>query len=141
MDFDNFKRTNDEKGHRVGDLVLIEIAHRLCSTIRMTDLAVRFGGDEFVVLAVGLENIEDVAHFAQKIVKSFNTPIVAEKKIVKTSVSIGIALYPNDGLKPGELLRLADMALYESKKSGGNQYKFYSKLMLKKQKRVMAKLS
>ena len=127
MDFNNFKRTNDEQGHRYGDLVLIEIAHRLSHNIRISDMAARFGGDEFVILAKNLEKKSDVARFAQKIITAFQKPIRIEKRIIKTSVSMGVALYPNDGKKPGELLRFSDMALYQAKKLGGNQYQFYSK--------------
>lgn len=127
MDFNNFKRTNDEQGHRFGDLVLIEIAHRLSHNIRMSDVAARFGGDEFVILAKNLRSQKDVARFAQKIIDAFRIPIIIEKRVIKTSVSMGIALYPNDGRKPSELLRFSDMALYQAKKLGGNQYRFYDK--------------
>lgn len=127
MDFDNFKRTNDELGHRLGDLVLIEIAHRLTRNIRITDMAARFGGDEFVIIAKELESHAEVARFAKKIINAFRTPIVVEKKKIQTSVSAGVALYPNDGKKPSELLRFSDMALYEAKRLGGNQYQFYDK--------------
>ena len=126
MDFNNFKRTNDEQGHRFGDLVLIEIAHRLSHNIRISDVAARFGGDEFVILAKNLESKDAVARFAQKIIRAFKAPIIIKKRVIKTSVSMGVALYPIDGKKPGELLRLSDMALYEAKKSGGNQYRFYA---------------
>jgi diguanylate cyclase (GGDEF)-like protein len=128
MDFDNFKRINDKLGHRYGDLVLIEIAHRLSRNIRMSDVAARFGGDEFVILAKDLENQDDVARFAQEIIKIFNAPIVVEKKVIQTSVSMGVALYPAHGKKPSELLHFSDIALYRAKKSGGNQYRFYTKL-------------
>ncbi len=126
MDFNNFKRTNDKLGHKFGDLVLIEIAHRLSHNIRMSDVAARLGGDEFVILAKNLENKKDVGRFAQKIINAFKKPIIVEKKVIKTSVSMGVALYPNDGKKPSELLRLSDMALYQAKKLGGNQYQFYT---------------
>lgn len=132
MDFDSFKRTNDQKGHRVGDLVLIEIAHRLCRNIRMSDLAARFGGDEFVILGKQLESNKDVIRFTKKVLGAFHAPIVIEKKAIKTSVSIGVSLYPNDGTKPSELLRFSDMALYQAKKFGGNQFQFYEKSFLSK---------
>ena len=128
MDFNNFKRTNDEQGHRYGDLVLIEIAHRLSRNIRITDIAARFGGDEFVILAKDLRNQAAAENFAKKILMAFKAPIIIEKRIIQTSISIGVSLYPNDGRKPGELLRFADLALYQSKKMGGNQYQFYNKI-------------
>lgn len=125
MDFNNFKRTNDELGHRFGDLVLIEIAHRLSHNIRMSDMAARFGGDEFVIIAKDLKDRAAIARFAKKIIDAFKVPIVVQKKIIQTSVSAGVAIYPNDGKKPSELLRFSDMALYQAKKLGGNQYQFY----------------
>lgn len=134
MDFNNFKRTNDEQGHRYGDLVLIEIAHRLSHNIRLSDVAARFGGDEFVILAKALRNRKDVARFADKIMKSFRKPIVIEKRIIYTSISIGVALYPHDGMKPGDLLRFSDMALYQAKKLGGNQVQFYDQTQIRKTK-------
>jgi len=126
MDFNNFKRTNDEMGHRFGDLVLIEIAHRLSGHIRISDVAARFGGDEFVILVKQLQSKEDAKRFARKILKGFDAPIFIGKKSIQTSLSIGVALYPDDAKKPGDLLRLADTALYQAKKLGGNQYQFYS---------------
>ncbi len=127
MDFNNFKLTNDRHGHRIGDLVLIEIAHRLTRSIRITDVVARFGGDEFVILAKQLKDKNDVMRFARKIVKSFNPLIVVEEKQIQTAISIGIALYPEHGRKPGELLHFSDIALYEAKKHGGKQYQFYNK--------------
>lgn len=136
MDFNNFKRTNDEQGHKFGDLVLIEIAHRLSRNIRVSDVVARFGGDEFVILAKNLYSKKDVSRFAQKIIIAFRAPIIIQKRVIKTSVSMGVALYPNDGRKPDELLRFSDMALYQAKKLGGNQYKFYAKTYGKKKSRL-----
>lgn len=125
MDFNNFKRTNDQEGHRFGDLVLIEIAHRLSHAIRTSDMAARFGGDEFVVLAKQLENRASAVRIARKLVRAFDAPILIHRRVIKTSVSIGVALYPTDGKKPADLLRFSDMALYRAKKRGGNQFQFY----------------
>jgi len=127
MDFNNFKRTNDEQGHRIGDLVLIEIAQRLSHNIRLSDVAARFGGDEFVILAKNLDNQTDVARFVEKILEAFKTPIIIKRKKIFTSVSIGVALYPKDCKKPGDLLKFSDMALYQAKRLGGNQYVMYKK--------------
>jgi diguanylate cyclase (GGDEF)-like protein/PAS domain S-box-containing protein len=127
LDFNNFKRTNDEQGHRFGDLVLIEIADRLSHAVRGSDMAARFGGDEFVVLAKQLENPGVAIRIARKILRAFDTPIIIEKKTIKTSVSIGISLYPTDGKRPADLLRFSDMALYQAKKGGGNQMRLYTK--------------
>lgn len=131
MDFNNFKRTNDAEGHRFGDLVLIEIAHRLSHAIRIADVVARFGGDEFVILVKQLRNKAAAVRAAEKIIRMFDAPIRIEKRTIKTSVSIGAALYPTDGRKPSNLLRLSDMALYQAKKLGGNQFQFYRKGMTK----------
>ncbi len=136
LDFNNFKRTNDEEGHRFGDLVLIEIAHRLSHAVRTSDMAARFGGDEFVVLAKQLKSVANATRIAKKIVRAFEIPIIIEKRIIKTSVSIGCALYPVDGKKPADLLRFSDMALYEAKKNGGNQFRFYKKTSANAKTRV-----
>jgi len=125
MDFNNFKRTNDEVDHDYGDLVLIEIAHRLSKNIRKSDVAARFGGDEFVILAKNLKDRADVAKVAQKIIQAFDKPITIKKRIIQTSVSAGVAFYLTDGKKPSVLLRFADLALYQAKKRGGNQFQFY----------------
>ncbi|MEP7162152.1 MAG: sensor domain-containing diguanylate cyclase [Candidatus Moraniibacteriota bacterium] len=127
MDFNNFKRTNDVEGHRYGDLVLIEIAHRLSQSIRKSDVAARFGGDEFVILAKNLKNKAEVAHFAKKIIQVFREPILIKRRIIHTSVSTGVSMYSADGKKPSDLLRFADLALYQAKKLGGNQFQFYDK--------------
>lgn len=125
MDFNNFKRTNDEQGHRFGDLVLIEIAHRLSHSVRSSDMVARFGGDEFVILTRGLESEADGVRLAQKTIHLFDEPIVIEKKSINTSVSIGLAFYPTHGKKPSELLHFADSALYQAKRLGGSQYQLY----------------
>ncbi|MDP2641836.1 MAG: sensor domain-containing diguanylate cyclase [bacterium] len=125
LDFNNFKLVNDEEGHRVGDMLLIEIAARLTKSIRISDIAARLGGDEFVVLLRSFEKIKDIEKFARKILKIFEPEVIVGKKRIKTSVSVGVAIYPNDGKKAGDLLHNADTALYQSKKKGGNQYNFY----------------
>jgi diguanylate cyclase (GGDEF)-like protein len=138
MDFNNFKRTNDELGHGFGDLVLIEIAHRLSRSIRISDTAARFGGDEFVIVAKNLMNHADVTHLAKKILGAFRPPIIIKTKKVQTSVSMGIALFPNDGKRPSDLFRFSDMALYQAKKLGGNQFQFYTKDIAAKKNKVVS---
>jgi len=125
LDFNNFKTINDDKGHKIGDFVLIEIAARLTKNTRKSDMAARLGGDEFVILTKGFKGKKDIENFAKKIVKIFRTPLKIEKKMVNVSVSVGLAVYPLDGKTPKALLHRADEALYAAKKSGGNQYKFY----------------
>ncbi len=130
MDFNNFKHVNDTYGHRIGDLVLIEIAHRLTTSIRKTDLVARFGGDEFVIVAKQLKNKKDTLGLAKKVAKAFNPFIEIEGKQIQTSISIGIALYPIHAKKPADLLHFSDIALYEAKKMPGAHYQFYNKKSL-----------
>lgn len=128
MDFNNFKHVNDKHGHGFGDLVLVQIAARLLKSIRVTDLVARLGGDEFVILTSGFSDVMDIKLFAEKIIRIFHIPFKIGKKLVRTTVSIGVALYPKDGSKASQLLHYSDMALYEAKKNGGNQVWFYNKV-------------
>lgn len=127
IDFNNFKAINDKYGHKYGDLALIEIAHRLTTCIRASDMAARMGGDEFVILLRGFESQKLIIDFAKKILRIFRKEIVIGKKRFVTTVSIGIAIHPIHGKKAAELLHHSDMALYEAKKAGKNQYIVYKK--------------
>ncbi len=126
LDFNNFKHVNDQQGHGFGDLVLVQIATRLLKGIRITDMVARLGGDEFVILTSGFTDVQDIKSFASKILRLFQVPVKIGKKSVKTTVSIGVAIYPTDGKKASQLLHYSDMALYEAKKNGGNQFWLYS---------------
>jgi diguanylate cyclase (GGDEF)-like protein/PAS domain S-box-containing protein len=128
MDFNNFKHVNDQQGHGFGDLVLVQIASRLLKGIRSTDMVARLGGDEFVILSSGFSDTGDIKNFADKILRMFHVPFKIGKKTVTTTVSIGVSICPQDGKKASQLLHYSDMALYEAKKNGGNQYWFYSKV-------------
>jgi diguanylate cyclase (GGDEF)-like protein/PAS domain S-box-containing protein len=125
LDFNNFKHVNDKQGHGFGDLVLVQIAARLLKGIRAADMVARLGGDEFVILASGFTDAKDIKLFAEKIIRIFQMPFKIGKKEITTTVSIGISLYPNDSNKASQLLHYSDMALYEAKKNGGNQFWFY----------------
>ncbi len=127
LDFNNFKHVNDSGGHAFGDLVLIQIAARLLKNIRATDLVARLGGDEFVILCSGFVDTQDIKSFANNILRTFQAPFKIGKKTVNTTVSIGVAICPLDSNKASQLLHYSDMALYEAKKNGGNQYWFYDK--------------
>jgi len=127
LDFNNFKAINDEIGHKYGDLALIEIAHRLTKHIRSTDMVSRLGGDEFVILLRGFKNQTQINTFATKILRTFRSKIIVGKRKFLTTVSMGIAIHPQHGKKPADLLHHADMALYEAKKAGGNKFITYSK--------------
>lgn len=83
LDFNNFKTINDDKGHKIGDFVLIEISVKLAKNIRKSDIVARLGGDEFVILTRGFKNKKDIENFAKKIVRIFRTPLTLRKKRLK----------------------------------------------------------
>ncbi|NRA83217.1 MAG: EAL domain-containing protein, partial [Gammaproteobacteria bacterium] len=129
LDFDDFKKVNDTLGHHEGDQLLIEAARRLTSVIRASDVVGRLGGDEFIVLIPHHNDPNSVAIVAEKLLKQFRQPFqLASRKLVST-ISIGIATYPDDGNCSEELLKQADAAMYSSKSQGRNTYTFYTEKM------------
>lgn len=126
MDLDNFKPINDTFGHQEGDHALVEVAHRIKRALRASDVIARVGGDEFVVLLTDMENEEGARLVAEKIIKTLEQPLYIEGKLCQLGVSIGIALYPEDGTSGDELIRHADEAMYRIKRAGKNGYTFYS---------------
>lgn len=123
IDIDGFKKVNDTFGHVAGDGFLTEAAHSLQAMLRQDDIVGRIGGDEFVVCMKNLSNINIVEKRARVICTALSRDLGGD---VKVSGSLGIALFPRDGLSFPELYRKADIALYEAKKRGGNCYVFYS---------------
>ncbi|TDQ43732.1 sensor domain-containing protein [Tepidicella xavieri] len=126
IDMDRFKAINDSLGHEVGDVVLIEMARRLRERLRQSDIVARIGGDEFVVALTGIEAGLDAAQVATQLLQALSAPYDTPRGPVHLSPSIGIALYPQDGLEENELLRLADLAMYHVKNEGGAGYRFYA---------------
>jgi diguanylate cyclase (GGDEF)-like protein len=125
VDLDNFKAVNDTLGHDVGDLLLVEVAQRLSGCIRERDTIARLGGDEFVFVLEGLAAPEDSALVARKIVEVLSSPFPIAGELLRTSPSIGISLYPEDGQDADFLLKFADIAMYRAKAAGRNCYHFY----------------
>jgi diguanylate cyclase (GGDEF)-like protein/PAS domain S-box-containing protein len=125
LDIDKFKEINDSHGHEVGDLLLKEVGARLCKNVRTEDMVARAGGDEFVVLVMGLKNKTDAGIVAQKILFAIQQICQLNDLKIKTSISLGIACFPKDGKNIETLLKNADMALYKAKNKGGDNYKFY----------------
>ncbi len=125
LDLDNFKEINDTMGHPVGDRLLQEVSARLKSSTRASDTVARLGGDEFAVIATHLGNETDITLLAKKLVTSFNEPFTFGNEEIIAHTSIGIALCPTHGHDPDELLRHADLALYQAKAAGRNNFKFY----------------
>jgi len=129
LDFDDFKKVNDTLGHHLGDELLIEAAKRLTSVIRNSDVVGRLGGDEFIVLVKQENEATTAAVVAEKILEQFRKPFILGGRELVSTVSIGIAIYPEDGQKPAELLRQADSAMYHSKGGGRNTFHFYTEQM------------
>ena len=125
IDLDNFKKINDTLGHIVGDLFLKATAERLDAEMRKGDTVARFGGDEFLLILPDLKVIEDAIQVAQKIVDSFCKPLLIDTHQFVVAMSIGIAVYPNDGTDEGLLLKNADIAMYQAKQAGGGRYQLY----------------
>jgi diguanylate cyclase (GGDEF)-like protein len=124
LDSDRFKEINDSFGHAAGDAVLVAVAERVRAQLREDDLVARLGGDEFAILLAPLHKVEDAQRIADKIIASMDQPIpVPGNTQVLTSLSIGIALYPDHGATPGSLLNAADAAMYQAKRHslGGQQ--------------------
>jgi diguanylate cyclase (GGDEF)-like protein/PAS domain S-box-containing protein len=127
LDLDGFKSINDTLGHQSGDLLLQEVAKRIKSHVRVTDFSARLGGDEFVVIQTHLAEPTAAAILAGKLVEDLGRTYVLAGLEVQSGVSMGIALYPNDAESPEELMKHADLALYEAKHRGRFNYQFYRK--------------
>ncbi|HEX2948126.1 MAG TPA: EAL domain-containing protein, partial [Armatimonadota bacterium] len=127
LDLDHFKDINDTLGHPIGDLVLQQVAQRLCRATRESDTVARMGGDEFILILTDLPQLRnDAEATAQRIQQALSTPLVVQGKTVPMAASIGITLSPIDGTTPEALLKHADVALYRAKGLGRNTYQFYS---------------
>lgn len=129
LDLDWFKAINDTLGHHLGDLLLREIAERLKSLTRSTDIVARLGGDEFVIVQTHLSAPGAAGILAEKIVAEVGRPLVLEGQDVHCGTSIGIAVFPNDAQTPEHLVKLADLALYEAKTRGRYNFQFYRREM------------
>jgi diguanylate cyclase (GGDEF)-like protein/PAS domain S-box-containing protein len=134
LDLDHFKILNDTKGHVLGDMLLVEVAKRLQSAIRDSDIVARFGGDEFVVLLEGLAEIDEQAAeqaqiVAEKLLKLTNQSYNLDGHVHHGSSSIGVTVFVGHQNDPNDLLKQADMAMYVAKKSGRNTLRFFDSSM------------
>lgn len=129
LDIDNFKYLNDSFGHNFGDQFLKEVALLVKDSIRNFDVLSREGGDEFTIVLPDIESETDAAIVCEAIQDALSKPIQIDKYSVFTSVSMGIAVFPNDGKDPDTLLKNADNALHQAKKIGKNTYSFYTDKM------------
>lgn len=125
MDLDGFKEVNDSLGHEAGDRLLIDASERLTACVREEDTVARLGGDEFTVILTGAKQRMDVEIVAQGIIDAISKPFQIENRFVQISISIGGTLYPHDASAPDALLKAADQAMYEAKRSGSNRVCFY----------------
>ncbi len=132
LDLDRFKNVNDSLGHSAGDELLIKVANHLSKSIRTTDLVVRMSGDEFVVLITDIDNPDLINMIADKVLKAVDTTSVVAGQSVKSTASMGIAMYPADAGTPEDLLKYADSAMYYAKNDGRANFRFYSAEMTEK---------
>jgi diguanylate cyclase (GGDEF)-like protein/PAS domain S-box-containing protein len=141
LDLDNFKRINDSLGHRVGDMLLKEVAQRLIDSMRSTDAIVRQsveefdttvarqGGDEFTILLTEINHVQHAARVSQRFLEALTLPFMLDGHEIFITASIGLALYPLDGKDLDSLLKNADIAMYHAKEKGRNTYQFYQQSM------------
>ncbi|HLF96001.1 MAG TPA: EAL domain-containing protein [Methylococcaceae bacterium] len=128
LDLDRFKLTNDTMGHEIGDLLLNAVAERIQRSVRAGDLVSRLGGDEFTVLLQNIGSLQIASIVAEKICRAVSEPFVFGDRELYISSSIGISVYPNDGVDSGLLLKHADTAMYRAKERG-NTHCFYEDSM------------
>lgn len=126
IDLDQFKLVNDSLGHDVGDKLLKEVARRLRELLRASDTVARLGGDEFAILQADLARLDGAAALGQKMLGSLAEPFVVGDRVIRTTASIGITVYPLDDARGDQLLRNADMAMYLAKSEGRNNFKFFT---------------
>ncbi|PNV84476.1 MAG: hypothetical protein C0627_00790 [Sulfurimonas sp.] len=127
IDVDKFKEVNDTYGHDVGDKMLVTIAKRLLNSVRKDDIVARIGGDEFVLIAKDIKNTEIIERLALKLQKRIREPLEIDTHIFNVTLSIGIAIYPQHGTTSQDLLKNADIAMYEVKKTKKDDFRIYNK--------------
>jgi diguanylate cyclase (GGDEF)-like protein/PAS domain S-box-containing protein len=133
IDLDNFKTVNDSLGHALGDDLLVKVAKRIHSQLRAENTLCRLGGDEFMALVPDLKNpIEDLKAILNRVIASLQSPFHLNDREIIITLSLGIALFPDDGSDVGTLMSHADIAMYEAKRLGRNTFCFFTPEMNKK---------
>jgi len=129
LDMDRFKEINDMLGHEIGDKLLVEAARRIRANVRDQDTVARLGGDEFAVVLEGVSEAKEVLPVIERIISSLGELTEIDGHEVSSSISVGIAMYPENGNDLSELLRAADLAMYQAKSSGRGRYQFFADAM------------
>lgn len=129
IDLDRFKQINDTLGHDVGDVLLQAASETLISCLSQHDSIARMGGDEFTFILSNMTDKEDILNVAKKVLNNLSTPFNIKGHELFVSASIGISVYPEDGSDSETLIKHADVAMYEAKNQGGNQYQLYETAM------------
>ena len=122
LDLDGFKAVNDAYGHNVGDKLLVTLSHRMKGALREGDTLARIGGDEFIVVIANLDHVEDKKYVFNRLLKAAAEPVNIGDIVIQVSASIGVTIYPMDGVGADQLMRHADQAMYVAKQSGKNRY-------------------
>ena len=138
LDLDRFKHINDTRGHETGDKLLQEVATRLSACVRESDVVIRMGGDEFVVIFRNVKSYDEVTLGAGRIVDTLNRPIIIDRHALQTTGSVGVSLFPRDGSNMLELLKHSDTAMYQAKERGRNNVQMFSQSMNRKLKHRVA---
>jgi diguanylate cyclase (GGDEF)-like protein/PAS domain S-box-containing protein len=125
LDIDYFKQINDNYGHDIGDILLQQFSQRLKNCLRENDCLARWGGDEFIALLSNISSSDNLTIIINRITESINNPFICNDNIIKTSISIGVAIFPLHDENINSLLKKADQALYTTKKNGRNGYTIY----------------
>jgi diguanylate cyclase (GGDEF)-like protein/PAS domain S-box-containing protein len=130
IDLDNFKAINDALGHDTGDRVLEVQADRLVSCVRKSDTVARMGGDEFVIFIDAVQNNNTITDLAKKVIAELSQPIKIKHHLLQITSSIGISIFPNDGIDTVTLMKSADTAMYTAKELGKNTFRYFSAAMM-----------
>ncbi|WP_339865502.1 two-component system response regulator [Paremcibacter congregatus] len=129
IDLDNFKYVNDTHGHDAGDILLKKVVERIQKNLRGNEFFARLGGDEFGIILTNIQDTQDITHIAQRILSVLNTPFQVGQVKIKSAISIGIALHPDNGKNAEEMFKFSDIAMYRAKKRGRNQICFFQEEM------------
>ncbi|HIJ83428.1 MAG: putative diguanylate kinase [Magnetococcales bacterium] len=138
IDLDRFKYVNDTMGHDAGDQLLVQVSERLQKRLRQTDTIARMGGDEFTVLLPNPGEGQNIGHLAEKVIMDLKNPFMVADQEFFIGASIGIAIFPDDGVDYETLTKNADIAMYHAKEAGRGTFKFFSPVMNEKTNRRLS---